>query len=225
MRNNQQKNKLKIEKLIDLNFIFFNLDEEKLDKLPPVPPSTWSANSSMRRRNPYYQQSPYMANNRLKKYINKSQNGVDLNENASYNTNSNEERPEESENYNYSNKSNGINYELSIQESSVRNFDQEDPQTHLKNYDNVNNSYREENSSNGYGSFNNNKTNTNNNNIDEDEKVEITLNKDSRSKDFGFTIADSVFGQGIYVNKIKNGISMENMKPFTKIFKVSFKLS
>jgi hypothetical protein len=166
-----------------------------------------------------------MANNRLKKYINKSQNGVDSNENASYNTNCNEERPEESENYNHQNKSNGINYELSIQESNVRNFDQEDTQTHLKNYDNVNNSYREGNSSNGYGSFNNNTNTNNNNNIDEDEKVEITLNKDSRSKDFGFTIADSVFGQGIYVNKVKNGISLENMKPFTKIFKVSSNLS
>jgi hypothetical protein len=169
----------------------------------------------MRRRNPYYQQSPYMANNRLKKYINKSQNGQESAENGSYTNgnNLNDERLDDSDNHNHSNKSNGINYELSIQETNARNFEQEDSQTHLKNYDNVNNNFRED--SNGYGS-----SNSSSNNNDDDEKIEITLNKDSRSKDFGFTIADSVFGQGIYVNKLKNGISLENMKPFTKIFKV-----
>lgn len=57
----------------------------------------------------------------------------------------------------------------------------------------------------------------------EDDKIEITLNKDSNQKDFGFSVTDSVHGNGIFVNQIKKGTAAERnffLKPKTKIYKV-----
>lgn len=45
-----------------------------------MPPSTWSANSSFRRRNPSNQASQYVSNHRLKKYNNRNQNGYSSND-------------------------------------------------------------------------------------------------------------------------------------------------
>lgn len=199
----------------------FSQDEDKLDKLPPVPPSTWSANASFRRRNQNFQQSPYVSNGRLKKFSNgtKNSNGFssgESSENGSYNyrdektseCSGSESDTNQNENVKSSANSFKNNFELTIRESEEE--DSSRNSTNLKNYDNVN----EE--SNGHNAE-----------IIEqiDEKVEVLINKDHRFKDFGFSIAESLHGNGIYISKIRTGSHAEQnfyLKPNTKIFKVIF---
>jgi hypothetical protein len=60
---------------------------------------------------------------------------------------------------------------------------------------------------------------------DDDEKVEVLIGRDAKHKDFGFSIADSLYGQGVYVSKIRAGSLAEQnlyLKVNTKIFKVSY---
>jgi hypothetical protein len=59
----------------------------------------------------------------------------------------------------------------------------------------------------------------------DEEKVEVVVSRDVKQKDFGFTIADSLYGQGVYVSKIRPGSLAEQnlyLKTNTKIFKVCF---
>ena len=179
----------------------------------------------MRRRNPYYQPSPYRGNNRLKKYINKSQNGQEMNGECSSPMNGNHAHYNGDESDNSKVNSNKANsYELSIQETNTRSYD-DDAQhghlngefSHMKNYDNVNTgNFRDTDNNNGHSSSSSSDT--------DDEKVEISLSKDARSKDYGFSIADSLYGQGVYVNKVRGGNSFDSLKPYSKIFKVLFQL-
>ena len=100
------------------------------------------------------------------------------------------------------------NFELSIDEAnSDDNKEQEfsnnnnNNSNNPKNYDNVNMPVE-------------------NGCCDEEEKLELVISKDSKYNDFGFSISDSVYGQGIYINKIRADNSNENLKPFCKVFKV-----
>lgn len=171
-----------------------------MDKLPPVPPSAWSANASFRRRNQSYQPPSYISNgnnqnnnqnNRLKKFTNGSNMGIN---NGNINGNGHHRNDD----------IDTKNFELSIQEPNTNQYD-EDGKSNLKNYDNIHVS-EDTNDSNEY-----------------EEKVEININKDMRFKDFGFSVADSLYGQGVYVNKIRNGSPAEQsfyLKPHSKIYKV-----
>jgi hypothetical protein len=58
---------------------------------------------------------------------------------------------------------------------------------------------------------------------DFDDAVEVTINRDSRYKDFGISISDNFFGSGILISKIRSGSSADEnpyLQPFTQIYKV-----
>jgi hypothetical protein len=58
----------------------------------------------------------------------------------------------------------------------------------------------------------------------EERLVDVTISKDPRFNDFGFSISDNFLGSGILVNKIRNGSpadESQHLKPFTQIFKVT----
>ena len=98
------------------------------------------------------------------------------------------------------------NFELSIDEANSddnkeQEFNNNNNSNNPKNYDNVNMPVE-------------------NGCCDEEEKLELVISKDSKYNDFGFSISDSVYGQGIYINKIRADNSNENLKPFCKVFKV-----
>ena len=94
---------------------------------------------------------------------------------------------------------NGVECELSINEKF------EIKQNNRNNYDNV---------------INYTLTNTSNNDDDKCEKIEIIVNKDHRYGDYGFSIADSLFGKGIFVNKVRTVNQYPYLQPYTQIFKV-----
>jgi hypothetical protein len=86
----------------------------------------------------------------------------------------------------------------------------------LKNYDNLNVSNKASNQI-------NNLNNTSIDNPSVDDKIEISISRDDRYQDFGFTLAKSLHGNGIYVDKIRMGSPAEShlyLKPNTKVFKV-----
>lgn len=93
------------------------------------------------------------------------------------------------------------NFELTIRESEEEDETTSSYCSSVKNYDNIN--QNEENL--------------------QDDKIEITLTKEKNQNDFGFSVSDSVHGNGIFVSRIKNGSSAERnffLKPKTKIYKV-----
>ena len=55
---------------------------------------------------------------------------------------------------------------------------------------------------------------------DKCEKIEIIVNKDYRYNDYGFSIADSLFGKGVFVNKVRTSNQYPYLQPYTQIFKV-----
>ncbi|CAF0768747.1 unnamed protein product [Brachionus calyciflorus] len=175
-------------------------DDDKLDKLPPVPPSTWSANASFRRRNQVFQSSPHTSNNRIKKtnVINGSKNSFHNEMSDNFRDDCTEaDSPSDNKLNIYKN-----NIELTIRESEEEDDTASSLSNSLKNYDNVN---------------------QNEDNI-EDEKLEITINKDNINNDFGFSIIDSIHGNGIFVHRIRNGTNAEQnffLRPKTKIFKIN----
>ena len=199
-------------KSIPINKI--NNNDDKLDKLPPVPPSAWINNSNARRRNIGYQPPPQQTylngSTRLKRIPNgKPPTGQLINE--QYDTSAHYTVVYSGDNEHIlngtSNKLNNVILnELSIQESGTSSFEEDESNSSIKN------------ESKNYDNFNLE-------NGDSDERVEITINKDQRYKDFGFSISDNVYGKGIFVNKIRMGSPAEQnnfLKPFTQIFKVNF---
>lgn len=93
------------------------------------------------------------------------------------------------------------NFELTIRESEEEEETNGSLYSSSKNYDNINQ----------------------NEEYLEDDKIEITLNKDPNQKDLGFSITDSLHGNGIFVYQIKKGTSAERnffLKSKTKIYKV-----
>ena len=163
-------------------------EEDKLDRLPPVPPSAWSG-----RRN----QGAYASNNRLRRQNSKTPTNES---NAQSNENNN--------NGHSTRQSNGVS-ELTIQESNsaTSSYEEAEPNSFSKqlNYDNFN--LVEAKSD------------------EPEEKIEVTISRDARYKDFGFSISDNFFGSGILINKIRTGSPAEqnsHLKPFTQIFKVIF---
>ena len=57
-----------------------------------------------------------------------------------------------------------------------------------------------------------------------EEKLNVTISKDPRFNDFGFSISDNFLGSGILVNKIRNGSpadESQHLKAFTQIYKVN----
>lgn len=61
-------------------------------------------------------------------------------------------------------------------------------------------------------------------NEEPEERVNVEIEKDQRSKDFGFSISDNFFGPGILINKIRNGSPADenpHLQPFTQIYQVS----
>jgi len=186
--------------------LFFVKGEDKLDKLPPVPPSVWSANSSMRRRNGQNQSSFITNNNNSSnnnsnhryapksKFANRSQgnlveNNEKINEMDEYDNNE----------HNMHKQPSSFNYELSIHEPG----DQDQASSSPKNYDNIKSKENDE---------------------QNDEKIDVVINKDFRFKDFGFTIAEGLYGNGIYVHKIREGSPADSnyfLKPLSKIYKIN----
>ncbi len=140
--------------------------EQKIEKLPPVPPSAWT-NSRKKFQSPVFSTSG----------------------NATMNNNNN----------NNECKYNNGDCELSINEA----FDSTNskPLGNNRNYDNVINY--------SIGNM-----------LDECEKIEIIVNKDHRYGDYGFSIADSLFGKGVFVNKVRNSNQYAYLQPYTQIFKV-----
>ena len=171
-------------------------EEDKLDRLPPVPPSAWSG-----RRN----QGAYASNNRLRR------------QNSKTPTNESNGQSNESTNNGHSTRqSNGVS-ELTIQESASATSSYEEDEPNPFNNNNNNNNNKQLN----YDNFNLVEAKSD----EAEEKIEITISRDSRYKDFGFSISDNFFGSGILVNKIRTGSPAEqnsHMKPFTQIFKVIF---
>lgn len=53
-----------------------------------------------------------------------------------------------------------------------------------------------------------------------DDRVEIIVNKDHRFGDFGFSISDSLYGKGIYINKVRSNSINPYLKPYTQIYQV-----
>jgi len=183
-------------------------DEDKLDKLPPVPPSTWSTNPSIRRRNHQQAYVTNVTNNnvnngRLNK-LNGSKQNTSNNDIQLVNLNGNSENNEENQTK--------IN-ELNIHESGSSSLEEDEPNNknesknnQTKNYDNFDLSENDKNENN-------------------DDRVETTISKDPRYRDFGFSISDNLFGNGIFINRIRNGSPAESnphLIPFSQIFKVFF---
>ena len=195
-------------------------EEGKLDKLPPVPPSTWSTNPSIRRRN---QQQAYATNgsgmnngnrnnkpNGIKQITNQKNDSYEQLNSVQVNGNSNGDHSKEIDDNHAK-----LN-ELSIQESGSSSLEEEESQNSarneatsqtniVKNYDNYE---------------------INDNNKNDDEKAETTITRDPRFRDFGFSISDNPFGNGIFVNKIRNGSPAEVnsiLTPFSQIYKVFLK--
>lgn len=53
------------------------------------------------------------------------------------------------------------------------------------------------------------------------DRVEVTLDKDHRFGDFGFSISDSVNSKGIFVNKVRNSSIGPYLKPYTQIYQIN----
>jgi hypothetical protein len=98
-------------------------------------------------------------------------------------------------------KYNNGDFELSINEpfDNNNNIKQSIGNNH-RNYDNVINYSTED---------------------DKCEKVEIIVNKDYHYNDYGFSIADSLFGKGVFVNKVRTSNQYPYLQPYTQIFKVN----
>lgn len=186
--------------------------EEKLDKLPPVPPSSWSS----RRNQPQFAStnSANRTNSGQRRQNNKTPtNQTELNE-------TNEQLRQQFYN----------GHDLNIQESGITSsFD--DDSTHSTStqksdstLQSINNNNNDNNSTTKKVNYDNFKVSENNSDSDVEERVEVTITKDSRFKDFGFSISDNFFGSGILVNKVRGGSPAEEssyMKPFTQIFKIN----
>jgi hypothetical protein len=103
--------------------------------------------------------------------------------------------------HNNQKQASSFSYELSIHEPG----DREQASSSPKNYDNI-------------------KSKENENDDQNDEKIDVVINKDFRFKDFGFTIAEGVYGNGIYVHKIREGSPADSnyfLKPLSKIYKIN----
>lgn len=121
--------------------------------------------------------------------------------------------------------SNGnANSELSIGENDRDNHleaSQAQQGYNLKNYDNLNVNNKQSNNH-----LNDDVCDRVNNyaaSSSDDDKIEIIISRDDRFNDFGFTLAKSMHGIGIFVEKIRIGSPAENnlyFKPNTKLFKV-----
>jgi hypothetical protein len=211
-------------------------DEDKLDKLPPVPPSAWSTNPANRRRN---QQQGYGVNGSNGNMNNNNNNRMNKLNGSKQNINS-----QRNENYesNQHTNGNGNDYhkeigdenqaklnELSIQESGSSSVEEEDSINNNNNGSNNNNNNNNNTNNknntqiNGSKNYDNFDLNDNSNNDDRNDRIETTINKDPRYRDFGFSISDNLFGQGIFINKIRNGSPAELnplLLPFSQIYKV-----
>ena len=205
-------------------------DEDKLDKLPPVPPSAWSTNPANRRRN---QQQGYAANG-FNGNMNNNNNRMNKLNGSKQNINSQRIENYESNQTN----GNGNDYhkeigddnqaklsELSIQESGSSSVEEEDSINNNNNNISKNNNKNNNTQMNGSKNYDNFDLNDNSSNNDErNDRIETTINKDPRFRDFGFSISDNLFGQGIFINKIRNGSPAELnplLLPFSQIYKVS----
>ena len=104
-------------------------------------------------------------------------------------------------NNNNNNNNGGVDCELSINEPFETTTTNRQPQfiNNNRNYDNVINYPTDD---------------------DKCEKVEIIVNKDHRYNDYGFSIADSLFGKGVFVNKVRISNQYPYLQPYTQIFRV-----
>lgn len=205
--------------------------ENKLDKLPPVPPS-WSTSGSYRRRNPSFQSQPFLQQgaNRLKKFnlgnSNMAQQQINRSDFQSEDSHANNDSPKPAHYQNELVINEGGNSSTSSSENEPISNSSEDSRKLSARLELMNgkpNKNMYDNIEDGEKSSTTTGTTTDELLEQIDDKVEVTVAKDFKFKDFGFTVADSVFGQGVYVNKVRAGSQAEQnlyLKSNTKIYKV-----
>ena len=160
----------------------------------------------MRRRNGQ-NQSSFITNNNNNRY--NGTNGKSKFANRSQgNLMENNEKINEMDEYdnNEHKQASSFSYELSIHEPGDPGDQATSSSSSPKNYDNVI------------------KSRENERDDQHEEKIDVVINKDFRFKDFGFTIAEGLYGHGIYVHKIREGSPADSnyfLKPMSKIYKIN----